>query len=81
MTTAIAFMLRAIGAAAGLAFVAVGVPLTPLPIPLGIPFIILGLILIAASSKTAHRVITRALKRVPWLWRRVRFAFGERGAE
>ena len=75
---AVVLVLRAVFAALGLALVALAIPLTPLPIPLGIPFFALGLILLAAASTTAHRLITGVLRRYPFIWRRVRFAFGGR---
>ena len=39
-----------------------------------------GLVLVAAASKTAHTFITDGLRRFPWVWKRVRFAFGEKDA-
>ena len=77
----IVLVLRAIFVAVGLALMAIAIPLgfiTPF-IPIGLPLGILGLILVATASKTAHRWITNALKRHPAIWRRVRFAFGEKG--
>lgn len=62
---------------AGVVLLIAGAIIAPLPIPLGLPSIALGLVLIAAASKRAHVAITSALKKFPWLWERVRFAFRE----
>jgi hypothetical protein len=78
---AVVLVIRAVCVAVGLALMFIAVPIgffTPF-LPIGLPIGILGLILVAAASKTLHRVITRFLQRFPWLWRRVRFAFGEKG--
>lgn len=67
--------------------VAFGVVLMAAAVPVGIvtPFLpvgafigLLGLILVAAASKTLHRKITNVLRRFPWLWKRVRPLFGEK---
>lgn len=63
---------------AGIILLIAGAIMAPLPIPLGLPSIALGLVLIAAASKRAHVVITSALQKFPWLWERIRFAFRER---
>lgn len=76
---AVVLVIRAIIVAVGLVMMAVGLVFAPLPIPLGLPLFVLGMILTAAASKTLHRFFTNILKRFPWLWRRIRFAFGEKG--
>jgi len=68
---------RALAVAFGLFLVVIAIPIIPLPIPLGLPLLILGLVILAAASKTAHGVITGGLKRWPWLWSRIKRAFGE----
>jgi len=35
--------------------------------------------MLAACSKTAHKAITGLLKRVPWVWHRVKGMFGDKG--
>lgn len=73
----IVLVLRAIGVALGLFLLAVAIPLFFLPIPLGIPLFILSALLLAASSRTAHKIVTDILKRFPSVWKRVRRMFGE----
>ena len=68
-------VLRAIGLVLGIFLVVIALPLFFLPIPLGIPLAALGLILIAATSKTAHNAITGYLKRHPGIWERVKHLF------
>jgi hypothetical protein len=70
-------VLRWIGVALSVCLMIVAVPLFIMPIPLGIPLFIVALILLAASSKSAHGRITRGLRRHPRIWRRVKGAFGE----
>lgn len=77
----IVLVLRAIGVALGLFLMAVAIPLFFLPIPLGIPLFILAALLLAASSRTAHNLITGFLKRHPSVWKRVRRMFGEKDEE
>ena len=81
----IVLIIRAFAVALGLALIALSVPvaiLTPFPlVPIGAFVFLLGLILVAGASKTLHRKITKALRRFPWLWKRVRFAFGESETE
>ncbi|MCC5995945.1 MAG: hypothetical protein JJU18_06195 [Oceanicaulis sp.] len=72
-------VLRAIGVALGLFMLAISIPLFFLPIPLGLPLAVFALILLAATSKTAHRAITGWLRRHPAVWERVKHFF-DRGA-
>ena len=77
----IVLIIRSILVAIGLALMFISVPIaivTPF-IPVGLPLGLLGLVLVAAASKTAHTFITNQLRRWPWVWRKVRFAFGEEG--
>ena len=79
----VALMIRAVVVAFGLVLMVISVPigmLTPL-LPIGFPIGLFGLVLVAAASKTLHRLITDQLRRVPWLWKRIRFAFGEKEAD
>jgi hypothetical protein len=79
---AVVLVIRTILVAVGLGLMAISVPLalvTPI-FPVGLPVGLLGLVLVAAASKTAHRWITNRLRKHPWIWRRVRFAFGEKGS-
>ena len=68
-------VLRGIFIALALFLMAIAVPLFFLPIPLGLPLFILSLILLAASSKRAHALITGYLQRHPGVWKRVRHIF------
>ena|GEM_PF-1222662 len=80
---AIVLVIRAIAVALGLALMAIAVPiglLTPI-LPIGAMIGLLGLIIVAAASKTLHTWITNMLRRFPWLWKRVRWAFGEKDAD
>lgn len=73
-------VLRMIGVALGLALMFLALPLaivTPF-VPVGLPLFIFGAILLAGSSKTAHRIITGFLKRHPAIWNRVKRVFGEK---
>jgi hypothetical protein len=75
-------VLRTVLVAVGLALMAISIPVgivTPF-LPIGLPLGLLGLILVAAASKTAHTFITNQLRRWPWLWNKIRFAFGEKGS-
>lgn len=74
-------VLRAIGVALGLFMLAISIPLFFLPIPLGLPLAILSLILLAATSKTAHRAITGWLRRHPKVWERVKHLFDRGGKD
>jgi hypothetical protein len=71
-------VLRMVGVALGLALMVLSLPLAITPIPLGIPLFILGVLLLAGSSPTAHRIVTGYLKRHPGIWRRVKRMFGEK---
>ena len=76
----VVLIIRTVCVAVGLALIALAVPigfLTPF-IPIGLPTGLLGLVLVAAASKTLHTYITNTLRRFPWVWKRVRFAFGEK---
>jgi len=77
---AIVLVIRTILVSLGIVLMAISVPvalLTPI-IPVGAFIGLLGLVIVAAASKTAHNWVTNFLKRFPWVWRRVRFAFGEK---
>ena len=67
-----------IGAALGLALMFIAIPFAVTPIPLGLPLLILGALLLAACSKTAHAAIVALLKRWPWLWSKVKGLFGDK---
>ena len=75
MNGVIQAVIRAIGVALGLFMVVIAIPFAVTPIPLGLPLLILGLLLLAGTSKTAHRIITDFLKRHPGLWDRVKHVF------
>ncbi|WP_300545741.1 hypothetical protein [Maricaulis sp.] len=78
----VVLVIRAVCVAFGMALMVLAIPLgfvTPF-IPIGLPMFLFGLILVAAASKTLHTYITNTLRRFPWLWKRVRFAFGEKEA-
>ena len=68
-------VVRAVGVALGLFLLVVSIPFAVTPIPLGLPLFIASLVLLAATSKTAHRLITRYLRRHPGLWDRVSHIF------
>lgn len=68
-------VIRAIGVALGLFLVVIAIPFALTPIPLGLPLLILGLLMLAATSKTAHTFITGWLKRHPGVWERVKHIF------
>lgn len=73
---AIMAVVRGMGAVFGLALLVISIPIAITPIPLGLPLFILALIILAATSKRAHRMITGFLKRHPGLWERVKHVFG-----
>lgn len=73
----VVIILRAVGAAVALFLMAISIPLMFTPIPLGVPFFILSLIILSSTSTRAHGFITVRLKRFPWLWNRIKGAFGE----
>lgn len=75
MANIIQAVLRAIGVALGLFLIVIAIPFAVTPIPLGIPLLILGLLILAGTSKTAHKLITDFLKRHPGLWNRVKHVF------
>lgn len=75
VTNIVQAVFRAIGVALALFMLAISIPLFFLPIPLGLPLAILALILLAATSKTAHRAITNWLRRHPGVWERVKHFF------
>ena len=69
-------VLRAVGVALGLFMLAIAIPLFFFCLfPLGLPLAILALILLAATSKTAHRAITGWLRRHPKVWDKVKHLF------
>ncbi|WP_417467076.1 hypothetical protein [Maricaulis sp.] len=77
---ALVFIIRTVVISIGVTLMVIAVPVgffTPF-IPIGLPMGLLGLVLVAAASKTAHTFITDGLRRMPWVWKRVRFAFGEK---
>ena len=83
IAAAIVVIIRAVIISICLLFMALSVPvaiLTPI-IPVGIPLGLLGLFMVAAASKTAHRIITNRLRRFPWIWKHVRKSFGEKDGE
>lgn len=74
--TVILVLVRGIGAVVGLFLLVISIPLTVSPIPLGLPLMIVSLILLAATSRRAHTLITGFLKRHPGLWDKVKHVFG-----
>ena len=80
VTALLVLVIRMVLVAFGVVLMAAAVPVgivTPF-LPVGIPLFLFGLIVVAAASKTLHHHITRFLRRFPWLWRRISFAFGEK---
>ena len=81
----VVLIIRGICIAVGLLLMMISVPvaiLTPFPlVPIGAFVGLMGLILVAGASKTLHGKITEMLRKVPWLWKRVRWAFGEKDAD
>lgn len=75
MNTVIQAVLRAIGVALGIFLIVIAIPFAVTPIPLGLPLLIIGLLMLAATSKTAHTFITNWLKRHPGVWNRVKHIF------
>jgi hypothetical protein len=75
MNGVIQAVIRAIGVALGLFMIVIAIPFAVTPIPLGLPLLILGLLILAGTSKTAHTLITNFLKRHPGLWDRVKHIF------
>lgn len=68
--------LRRIFLAIGIVIVAVGLVLTPLPIPVGIPLMVLGAVITVNSSTTAKRMFLRWLRRRPGVTRRLSQTIG-----
>lgn len=64
----------------GIVLIVVGVLLTPLPIPLGIPLILVGSALVVNNSHTAKRSFLRWLRRRPGIRRRFRRIFPRRAS-
>lgn len=75
VTSMVMVVLRAISVALALFLLALSVPLFFLPIPLGLPLAVIGLLLLAMTSKRAHTFITNWLKRHPGVWDRVKHIF------
>ena len=69
------FMLRGMAILIGVAFILVGIPLTPMPLPFGLPLIGLGIFIIAFASPAFKRWLMRELQKYPALWRRLRSIF------
>ena len=66
---------RSIAIVLAIFLIAISIPLFFLPIPLGLPLFLFAMILLAATSKRAHRMITDWLKRHPSVWNRVKHIF------
>lgn len=62
----------------GVFLMVVGVLLTPLPIPLGLPLLLVGSALVVNNSQTAKRAFLRWLRRRPGMRRRFRQIFPRR---
>lgn len=75
VTSILVTVLRAIAVALAIFLLALSIPLFVLPIPLGLPLAIIGLLLLAMTSKRAHAFITNWLKRHPGVWDRVKHIF------
>jgi len=75
VTSVLYVVLRAIAVALAIFLLALSIPLFFLPIPLGLPLAIVGLVLLAMTSKRAHAYITGWLKRHPGVWDRVKHIF------
>lgn len=60
-------MLRVVLKVVGLAAVVVGAVTAPLPLPIGLPLIAVGLAILITTSKTAVRVVRFVRARYPWL--------------
>ena len=75
VTSVLLVVLRAIAVALAIFLLAISIPLFFLPIPLGLPLAIIGLILLAMTSKRDHTFITDWLKRHPGVWERVKHIF------
>ena len=75
MNGMIQVIIRSIAVVLALFLMAIAIPLFFLPIPLGLPLFIIAMILLAATSKRAHALITGWLKRHPGVWDRVKHIF------
>ncbi len=75
VTGVLVMVLRAIAVTLAIFLLALSIPLFFLPIPLGLPLAITGLLLLAVSSKRAHTFITNWLKRHPGVWKRTKHIF------
>ena len=75
MNGMIQVIIRSIAVVLALFLIAISIPLFFLPIPLGLPLFIFAMILLAATSKRAHRFITGWLRRHPGVWERVKHIF------
>ena len=60
---------------------AVGLILTPTPIPLGVPIMALALFLLIATNRAAARLVARWRKRLDWLNRAFMFIEDRSGAK
>ena len=56
----------------GAALILIGIVLAPLPLPLGLPLIAVGAIIVVNTSTTAKRWFLRWLRRHPGVLRRLR---------
>lgn len=70
--TMAAAVTRSAAATLGVTFIVVGIPLFPLPIPLGLPFITIGLVLLMQSSPIVRLHILTWLHRHPRVYSKVR---------
>jgi len=68
----IALILKPIMAATGVLLILVGIPVTPLPIPLGLPMIIAGTLLLMHSVPRFRRAVIAWLNAHPELHARIR---------
>ena len=75
MTSILLVVLRAIAVALAIFLLAISIPLFFLPIPLGLPLAVIGLLLLAMTSKRAHAYITGWLKRHPGVWDKTKHIF------
>lgn len=70
--TMAAAVTRSAAATLGVTLIVVGIPVLPLPIPLGLPFITIGLILLMQSSPIVRLHILTWLHRHPRVYSKVR---------
>lgn len=66
------WVLKRTGAAIGVVLVIVALPLIVLPIPLGLPLLLIGMVILLNTSDTAKRLFVRWRRRYPITGRRVR---------